>query len=294
LEYTDVVSGELLWSRPVGGGLTPLAIEPDGHHALLYDFGSVQLWSLAEGLYVKDIFPAPRGPALIFALTPSCKVCAVPTLDRVSGHGLMAFEVASGKLVGKVKAPASPTSIALTPDGRRALYAMDPTVGVPNTVEFWDLPNRRLLKSYPCHTGDGPVAISADGKYAACYFWGRSLDGKGPEKWRLVVWETESGKEVARLDTGRGIVAFLPGGKTLAIDDPSEGSLRRVEWATGRVLSTFQYSKNDCRLKAISPDGRWVLFADYSGNGGRVVLGVGDLATGQLVRTLEGPHPGAH
>jgi WD40 repeat protein len=168
---------------------------------------------------------------------------------------------------------------------------MNPTVGVPNTVEFWDLANSRLLKSYPRGKGGGSLAISPDGKYAACGLWGRSIDGNGPDKRRLVIWEAQTGTEVARLDNRGGIVAFLPGGKTLVIGSTLERRVERVEWATGRVLKTLNYPDDDHVRKAISPDGRWILFEDR----GRPVrvLPVGDLDTGQMVRTLEGAHPGA-
>jgi WD40 repeat protein len=170
LEYTDVVSGKLLWSRPVQGETAPLAILPDGRHGLVWNLGRVQLWSLAEGRYVKDIL-RDVGRSEIFALTPSGKVCAVLTND-----GVATFAVPSGRPLGKVNPPTTPTAIALTPDGDRVLYATNPGLGLPNTVEFWDLANGRLVKSYPRGKGGGPLAISPDGKYAACGLWGKSMD----------------------------------------------------------------------------------------------------------------------
>jgi WD40 repeat protein len=283
LEYTDVVTGKLLWSQPADGDLAPMAILPDGEHALLCSNSSVQLWSSAEGRYVKDIIPHGGYPQ-VFALTPSGKVCAVPT-----GQGLTVFEVPSGKRLGTVKPSAGPVAVALSPDGRRVLCAMNPTVGVPNTVEFWDVSNARLLKSYPKWTGSEPVAISPDGKYAACGFVGRSRDGKGSEKQRLAVWETQSGKEVARLDSD-GFLAFLPGSKILIIVDQLHRTVQRVEWATGRIVKTIEYP-GEHDFKAVTPDGRWILFDDRRFQ--VRVLRVWDLGTGQLVRTVEGPNPGA-
>jgi hypothetical protein len=117
LEYWEVATGKLLWSRSATENLAPLCILPGAREAIVAGQKSLQLWNLVERRQIKVLCRAEKGTFFSTA-TSSGKVCMTYSQSG-SDVEITTFEVPSGKMLGQVALPAALAApIALSPDGQ--------------------------------------------------------------------------------------------------------------------------------------------------------------------------------
>jgi WD40 repeat protein len=162
-------------------------------------------------------------------------------------------------------------SVALSPDGRRALLGCD-----DRNAWLWDLAN----PSQPpvCLPGHlravNGVGFSPDGR--------RAVTGGSDGSIRL--WHVASGREILRIDeekepiTG---VTFTPDGLFL-VSCSQNGSLRMWDAETGWEAQELTNHGGWLLCVAVSPDGRLAV------SGAREELGLWSLETGQKIGTFNG------
>jgi WD40 repeat protein len=230
-------------------------------------------------------FEGSKEPAICVAYLPD-------------GHHFMSGEddgtvrvwhIASGKQVRSFRASRHAVwSIAITPDGKRAL-----TAGAGRTLGLWNIDGREVR--YLTGHGDdvSQLALSADGTRAisgsrdtTVRLWDVTT---GQELWRfgghrevvsavaispdgriavsgcgdiVRLWDAARGKELRRLEGHRGSVwalVFSPDGKRL-VSGSTDGALQMWEVASGKLLYSFR--DRTCVNRAVfTPDGRRVLTA---------------------------------
>jgi WD40 repeat protein len=166
-------------------------------------------------------------------------------------------------------------------------------------LTLWDVATRKELRTVPLAGGrsgsGGPsMALSPDGTRLAAVTTAPGLrDRVAPGEVR--VWDTGSGKEVLRFQTGPGgmlgALAYSPDGKSLAVAGEKETTLKLRDAASGELLleltgqggefTNFAYSPDGARLASASGDGKVRLW-DVSAGGpkgsrapARVLQGIG-------------------
>jgi WD40 repeat protein len=192
---------------------------------------------------------------------------------------------------------ATPPSLALTPDGRRAL-----TVGGDHRLRLWDLENGKELAQLQGHTAsvsaivfsdDGQVALSA-GRDSTVRVWdlatgkeravfrghrgpvrcvGLSRDGRlaasGGDDGILRLWDPEKGRELSTLKGHEGAItclAFAGDGRRV-LTGGEDKTVRLWDTGTGLLLARFAGHTDRVEAVALSADGRLALSGSQVGAG---------------------------
>jgi signal transduction histidine kinase len=126
-------------------------------------------------------------------------------------------------------------------------------------------------------TGGGTLALSRDGRWAACGF----VYPNGTK-----VWDAQSGEQVATLSTDNAVVEFSPDDRWLAVGDRSHYQLFRAgdwreRWRVPREGALL--TAGPC---AFSPDGRQLAVAKSP-----QMAAILDAATGRELAELVAPRP---
>lgn len=193
--------------------------------------------------------------------------------------------------------------VVASPDGRLVASVADDMVG-----KLWDAASGKLVREIRGHQPQTPhdfpsmlyaAAFSADGKHLAT----------GDKVGHVVIWEVESGKEVAaveapvmytwdpvqRLHSIGGVrsVAFSPDGKLLAVGGmgkvgnidhlEAKGRVEVFDWRAGKQLWEVQSDKFSGLVNRLqfAPDGSWLLGAGGAGEGFLLFL---DVAAKKVLR----------
>lgn len=182
--------------------------------------------------------------------------------------------------------PTELSALAFSPDGKALAFCSR------DTVRLWDVGRRKEIANLLGHTGSVvSVAFSPDGKTLAS-------GGHGVEGGELKLWDVATGKEADSLKGGGGLLAFGPGGKTLASLGVVEGKngpgtgVKLWEAATAKERAALAGTPREVNALAFSPDGRTLACAggERASNGmpaaGEVTLF--DLASGRERAALKG------
>lgn len=208
---------------------------------------------------------------------------------------LMWWDTEAGKVVRTVEAHAKwIRKVIPSPDGKLVASVADDMV-----CKLWDSSSGKLVRELRGHKEKTPqnfgsmlytVAFSVDGKRMAT----------GDKVGHVVVWDTESGKELAaceapvmytwdqvqRLHSIGGVrsLAFSPDGKELAVGGTGKiGNIDHLEakarievfdWQAGKQVAEFPGDKHKGLVNRLAwaPDGAWLLGAGGAGDGFLVFL----------------------
>jgi WD40 repeat protein len=268
---------ELSRTRRVPEIITGLAVAPDGRSVVAAgDDGSARLWDLAG----TERFRAQVNDAGTYgvAYSPGGRTVLVGWLlfDAATGARRLALREKDG---GEMTGSLTLCRAWFTPDGNGIL------LGRPGGIGQWDAATGRWQRVVvsPSHQTFA-WAQSPDGRLIAT---GSELwlhDNQGTQKDRaIVLWETATGQEVARLPGREPCVfalAFSPDGRTLAsvagsISEPGDTNVRLWDVASGRALRRLAGHKAQVTAVAFAPDGRSLISASEDSTA--LVWGLADL-----------------
>jgi WD40 repeat protein/tetratricopeptide (TPR) repeat protein len=300
-------------------GIEQLTVSPDGSRLLLsgqdllfegYSQTGVLMWDLdpARRMSRGQRLPLDRPPAAYWpqsvAFTPDGALVAVahgprtPLLFDGSGGALAVcpgecdtrapgaisvLDGATGRRRATLFRPATPTAVALSPDGRLLAAGCSRLDGAGRSraeVSLWDVATGRELRTMPAF---GPavysLAFSADGQLlAAGSEGGQDLSETVATRTggQVKVWDTAAGLERADFTTSDRVyaLAFSPDGRHLAAGSalfrpapgiiegtmpvalPIRGEVRVWDVAANREQTTLQRHRAGVCALAFSPDGQ--------------------------------------
>jgi WD40 repeat protein len=280
LELLDPASGDVVrsWDAHAGGAWYGV-FTPQGKSLVSSGAdGSVRIWELATAIQLLQIDANPH-PDVPPALAPNGKLVAVVGQANAGGtrpspeRRVRAWDVASGKELRQLTAPAGVTSLAFAPDGILLFGGCE-----DRTVRVWDAMTGKELRHFAGYSAAKlPLAFSANGKTLAV--------GDGAT---LRLCDAETGKD--RRGSGGHptwiyAAALSHDGKTLATGGQG-GAIQLWDATCGRELRRLAGHEKSVLALAMSADGRTL----YSAGADKAVR-AWDVSGGKQLRVISGSEP---
>jgi WD40 repeat protein len=313
----ELPGGPLLWTLAGhSGGVTSVAVTPDGKHAVSGSSdNTLRLWNLETGQEMRKLEGHTDNVTSV-AITPDGRKAISGSYDKT----VIVWDLATGNMLGRLQGHAdSITSIVVTPDSSKiisgadtydstlkvwnletvnmlAIHSRNHTASVscieiiPNqkraisgsqdkTIKIWDLESGQLLDTFEGHKeGILKIIVSPDGSEAVSQSWDAAKRTQG-----LIVWDLNNGKRLHEID-GYNIRAITPDGRKALFSLSGNKEFALLDLETGkRTGPILVHGDNALNIIAITPDGCKAISESTGGE-----LKEWDLATGKLVFTLKG------
>jgi WD40 repeat protein/DNA-binding SARP family transcriptional activator len=255
--------------------VTCVAFSPDSQTALSSsDDATVILWDMVAGEEIRR-FEGHEDEVTDVVFSPDGRTMLSTSTD----HALRLWDLETGEEIRQQIFPSEPHSLAISPDGRTAVFNVD------FEVRLWDIGQWQEHQRLLGHSGGiWSVAVSSDG----CLGLSGAADGT------LRLWNLGGQVEFRRFQTdGTPLIAVAvsPDGRRLLTGNMAdETTLWDVE--RGEVIHRFESHEGAVSPGAVAfrPDGRYALVGsgDVLGGSGAKSLVLWDIETGEEVRRFEG------
>jgi len=253
----DAATGKAGITLPTGW-VEDYRFTPDGR-TLVSQGDILRVWDLADGKQ-KLAFEAHDGFVRAVEwldserITTAAHDATVRTWRADRGTPLLTF-------------PGSANAFALSPDRRMWIAESDDNLVLRKVADGKEVRRWAIGANRSVHS----AVFSPDGMHLACRGSIPGDDKFRPKKFAFV-WEVDPGKLIAETPIGvspddiptvyNGCLSFLPDGRSWFVRERRSGVFRRLD---GAVWRTIPNSENDSLgLSAVSPDGRWLAYVNYS------------------------------
>jgi WD40 repeat protein len=197
------------------------------------------VWSLPDGA---ELFRTPGSGIVAMALSPKGQHIAAAD----TGGGIRVWDLDSGAELAGFRLAGAARLLRFGPKGR--LLAASCSTGIPGAcpdearIALWDLTRRELVARLDHEAAVTDLAFSADGERLA------TTRRVGPEQQpprrvgRVSIWETASGKRVARIEQPEQVTALeLSRNGAHLLSAGRDGSATLWDAATGEQLVGFPH-----------------------------------------------------
>lgn len=271
IRICDAMSGETIQTIRQQDRVGEKAVfAPNSDRILSRDeHGAATVWDIGSGRLIRSI----AGSANVVAFTHDGK----NVLTGTENNQIHVWELMRGREVRNMRMRIGPVlSMAVSQDGRR--IAAGSIVG----IKLFDAENGKELRKLEIgnrHEVVGALAFSRSESSTLAISYGSNI----------VLWNSDSGREVRKYNAGDGVVtalAFSDDGKRL-LSAHDASVVKQWDPATGALLATF-VSFSDDEWVTITPEG----FFDASPNGAKqlsVVRGLQAYSIDQFYNQLYRP-----
>jgi WD40 repeat protein len=268
-------------------GVCFVAFFPDGKQALSTAGDEFcKIWDVEKGSLVRQFRGNSFGG---LPLTPD-------GAKALNCGPLELWDLKAGKRLHAYPEHKNPiTSVAISPDGKLAIFGCNSFVEWPGgkdnwtNLQIWSIGKGKVQFSSGKESGGlaGPGAFSPDGKSVASNKWTRLAGAKRGVQTRVVLWQVETGKEIRDFanSTAALALAFTSDGKNVVTIEYVDSSsvLKRYDVKTGKKLLAANIGDGIAGggVMAFSRDGNLVFLGRRDLN-----LEIWDTSTGQMLRKL--------
>jgi RNA polymerase sigma factor (sigma-70 family) len=274
----DATSGRVVRTLDAGE-VTSAAFSPDGKTLATFRNDGVTLWATATGA----VQARHEGSGVVKARAPAAALAWSADGTRLAwAHDwtVKIRDMRSGKVDSStIENSWTIVAIALSADGKSLAAS-----GRDGTVKLWDVASGKVVHTFRGHVkAPHCLAFSPDGKLLATGS-GDPVSGQGIELDGLRLWDTSTGKELAKLGQyaeGVSGVCFSPDGKRLYCG--SDMSVRVWDVKARKEILFGAGHTGWVGALAYSPDGRTLATA-----GSDTTVRLWDARTRTVRRTLEG------
>lgn len=234
--------------------------------------GGTRTWEVPSGRLISKHSIPP--PAIYWASFSPNRKWVLTGDQSINGDFPRLWEVDSGNQVSEIKFDKLESEIynqpIFSPDSSRVMTIS--SGGLPKVI--WDVPSSRKIAVVTPHSGSEIIALSPDSKWFAMP--AGSFMPFQPEEIHIHEWA--SGREVQKFighPSSVSSIAFSPDSKWVvsASGDRSNASeqfastSRTFVWEaeTGRQLSVLEGNSKMVLVARFSPNGQWIVTADYGG-----------------------------
>src|SRR5579885_1072298 len=206
--------------------------------------------------------------ALVCGLSPAA---AAPLLyvTNEGANTVSVIDTATNHAVAAITVGASPSGIAVTPDGSRAFVANAGS----NSISVIDTAARLVVATIPAGVEPAGVAAAPSGKYAAA-----ANEGSG----NISLIDTQTNRVAATIPAGNRPygIAIAPDGKRAYVANLS-GSISVIDLVSNRLEASIPAGGNPTAV-AIAPDGKRA----YVTNGSSSTVSVIDTQSNKVVAAI--------
>lgn len=216
----DTTSGRNILNLHAKYHPNTISLSPDGRTLATEFGGSISLWSMTSGKYMRALSRDKQLPLFLAAFAPDGRIIASTSKNLTKGKGfgprILLWDWTNGRIIRDFPTQRryADSYMAFSPSGHMLAscwYAMGNPSTIDNTIRIWEPATGTLIRT-----------LSGVGNSVACIAFspdGRLLASADLPDRTICIWDVFTGKELAKFTGHRGrvyCVAFSPDGKTVA------------------------------------------------------------------------------
>jgi WD40 repeat protein len=250
-----IATGETIAKKYYQGGLTSIAISPNGRYLVVGGELNIEVLDIANDTEIAILSHVNSSGRI--RLSPDGKYFAIQNRDNT----INIIETASGKNISKMEFTGKLISFAFSPDSKYIATGgcnksdeSYPSACVEGSSHIFDIETGIEIAQFTNSSWAGTVAMSPNNKYAAFEI------GEG-----FVVWDISTGKELSRISSagGAGSLVFSPNGQLILVGGMQasfDDTVQVWDWSAKKETARITYPRSVLTV-AFSSDGQYAMSA---------------------------------